>query len=437
MPADIVLGCPTDRSVEYVVHPKIDGKISVLLSGQSQGRTVRVMQGVPVRGKFEGLAPDRDYTYRLEYKPDSGASVASPDFRFHTQRKPGSSFSFIVQGDSHPERTPKMHDPSVYESSMLMAESQKPDFFICLGDDFSVDTLKEFTRGSVESVYRRQVPCLGLIGRSAPVYLVNGNHEQAAKANLNGTADSLGVWAQTTRNNFFAQPAPDNFYSGDREQVDHIGLLRDYYSWSWGDAQFIVIDPYWHSNVAVDNPAGKGPKEGGKRGRDLWQVTLGDDQYHWLRDTLSRSTKPHKFVFAHHVLGTGRGGVELAGLYEWGGQSGNGTNDFASQRPGWNLPIHQLFVKYGVTAFFQGHDHIFCRQELDGVIYQSCPCPSSAEDSLYNDTAYRSGDKVAGNGLVQVQVNSGNVSVKLIRPVPGSLKPKELFSYAIPKKESS
>ena len=88
---------------------------------------------------------------------------------------------------------------------------------------------------------------------------------------------------------------------------------------------------------------------------------------------------------------------------------------FKSKRPGWDLPIHQLFVKTGVSIFFQGHDHIFCKQELDGVIYQSCPCPADPTNSLINGDAYRSGDKVPGAGLVRVTVASAQAKVDYVR----------------------
>ncbi|MBK6791105.1 MAG: hypothetical protein IPG80_00890 [Anaerolineales bacterium] len=41
-------------------------------------------------------------------------------------------------------------------------------------------------------------------------------------------------------------------------------------------------------------------------------------QYQWFRQTLETSNAKYKFVFTHHVLGTGRGGIELADTFEWG-----------------------------------------------------------------------------------------------------------------------
>lgn len=419
----ILLGNATDKSVDLVIHLMSDAEARIQYwrgdSGNFKSSSMFSLKaGVPHQTKITGLAANSSYSYRLSYKKVGASKEAlSPEYRVQTQRKSGSEFMFFVQGDSHPERVPKMHVPSLYEKTLLTAAAQKPDLFICLGDDFSVDTLRERTKQTIEGVYTKQVPYLGLVGHSTPIYLVNGNHEQASKANLDGTPNSLGVLVQNARNRNFAQPAPDGFFTGNMEPVEHIGLLRNYFAWTWGDALFVTIDPYWHSATAVDNSAGKGPKDegGGKRNRNLWDITLGDAQYKWLTNTLTESKAKYKFVFAHHVNGTGRGGVENATLYEWGGKDPRGGELFKSKRPGWELPIHQLFVKTGVSIFFQGHDHIFCKQELDGVIYQSCPCPADPTNSLINGDAYRSGEKVPGAGLVRVIVGPDQAKVDYVR----------------------
>ena len=178
-----------------------------------------------------------------------------------------------------------------------------------IGDDFSVDQLKTVNAGTVRALYIAQRQWLGLVG--APLFLVNGNYEQASMANLDGTPNNVAVWTQTARNAYYPQPAPDSFYTGDTQIVPNIGLLRDYYAFTLGDALYVVIDLYWHSPVSVDNQFGASNDPNGAQ--DLWNVTLGDEQYQWFKRTLETSTARYKFVFAHHVLGTGRGGVELAG----------------------------------------------------------------------------------------------------------------------------
>ena len=139
---------------------------------------------------------------------------------------------------------------------------------------------------------------------------------------------------------------------------------------------------------------------------DAWQQ--------WFKRTLEQSAAKYKFVFAHHVLGTGRGAVELADLYEWGGKSRAGMWELDKRRPGWELPVHQLMVKHGVSIFFQGHDHLFARQEKDGVVYQETPNPADPGYAAYNREAYRSGDVLPNSGYLRVTVAPEKVEVDYV-----------------------
>jgi hypothetical protein len=114
-------------------------------------------------------------------------------------------------------------------------------------------------------------------------------------------------------------------------------------------------------------------------------------------------------------MGTGRGAVELADFYEWGGKDRGGVDVFKQQRPTWAMPIHQLFVKTGVTIFFQGHDHLFARQEKDGVIYQETPNPADATYQAFNRDAYRSGDILPNAGHLRVTVSPRQAKIEYIR----------------------
>jgi hypothetical protein len=298
----------------------------------------------------------------------------------------------------------------LYVRTLQLIAADRPDFFLTLGDDFSIDTLKVLNPDTVGGIYSEQRRFLGTIGPSTPIFLVNGNHEQGAAYLLDGTPDNAAVWVQNARNRNFPQPAPDRFYSGDEQSVEFIGLLRDYYAWTWGDALFVVIDPYWHSPIAVDSENASGDKK-----KDKWDITLGGDQYRWFKDTLERSPAKYKFVFAHHVQGTGRGGIELADLYEWGGYNDKGVWEFNTKRPGWELPIQPLMAKNKVTIFFQGHDHLFAKQERDGVIYQECPIPADYTYSAFNEDAYTSGVTLPNAGYLRVTVSEADVKVEYVR----------------------
>lgn len=409
------LGRPTATSIALNVVPDaaIDAYVQYGTSAKSMGKRTAAVQGAagkPLTITIGGLKADTRYYYRLRYRAaGSGAYAARPQHTFVTQRAKGSTFTFQLQGDSHPERVGKQFDAGMYRQTLGMVAADKPDFYLCMGDDFSVDTLKTVNQETVTARYTLQRPYLSIVGASAPVFLVSGNHEQASMANLDGSADNVAVWAQNARNSYFPQPAPNGFYSGDAQRVDHIGLLRDYYAWTWGDALFVVIDPYWHSPVAVDNAFG-----GGAKRSDMWEITLGDAQYAWLQKTLESSTAKFKFVFAHHVLGTGRGGVKVADGFEWGGKGKDGTDQFAQKRPTWDKPIQQLMADTHVSIFFQGHDHLFAHEELDGVVYQELPSPADPNYADDNAASY-TGDVLPSSGRVRVTVSARKVHVEYVR----------------------
>lgn len=440
----IVLGAPTNTSIALKLLFQKNCICSVLYSDDSSSlknsTSVQNCESeVPAEILISGLQPDTRYYYCLNYKNEnSSTTVKSPVYSFITCRRPGSTFSFGVQGDSHPERVGKMFDADLYKNNMRNVAANGVDFYFTMGDDFSIERLIEsgsVSQQSVNNVYASQREYIGIAGSNASVFMVNGNHEQAALYLIDSTDSNPAVFAGNARRNYYPLPFPDQFYSGNTIPVDHIGLLGNYYSFTWGDALFVVIDPYWHTTVKIGG--GEKRAEGGKG--NLWDVTLGKIQYDWLRNTLENSNSKYKFVFEHHILGTGRGGIEMADQCEWGGYGSSGDWGFESFRPGWEEPIHQLFVRTKVTAFFQGHDHLFCKQELDGVIYQSVPNPADPTYTAFNASSYTSGITLPNSGFLYVTVSPENVKVDYISAVlPGDettdhKNAKVCYSYEITK----
>lgn len=451
----VILGQPTDRSVTASVRSDVNLEFYFefgLKPSTYTGRSAATLSAAdPFAGGFfvsqtslTGLQADSQYYYRLQYRTagSDGPFTAEEEYSFHTQRRAGSSFVFCVQGDSHPEREKTMFDGNLYRQTLKAVAAEHPDFYITSGDDFSVDTLPvPYTSASVAGRYTLQLPYLGPLARSAPLFLGTGNHEETSLANYNLPADAnqsnqVPVWAQKARNLYYPSPGPNDattgtFYSGNSTAIPAIGALRDYYAWQWGDALFIVIDPYWSSPAQVDTGLG-GQNSTSPKTSDKWLITHGDAQYQWLKQTLEQSTAKWKFVFAHHVLGTGRGGVEIAGQYEWGGADGNGAWGFPSKRPAWLMPIHQLMAANHVTVFFQAHDHLFARQQLDGVIYQSLPNPADNTYTAFNADAYKTGDVFPNSGYVKVSVGPSAVRVEYIREwLPADEKPPATVSGSI------
>jgi hypothetical protein len=237
-----------------------------------------------------------------------------------------------------------------------------------------------------------------------PFFDCLGNHEGENGYYLTQTPpNNIAVYGTLWRKFYYPNPYPNGFYSGNMTAEPYgIGLPENYYSWQWGDALFVVLDVY--RECAVNEKPQK------------WDWTLGQEQYNWLKQTLETSQTKYKFVFCHHTRGQGRGGTATATDFEWGGYDA-GTYKFNTFRPGWGMPIHQLMVANGVNVFFQGHDHLFAKESLDGLVYQEVPM---AADSTYqigvlaNAAAYTD-VTLDGTGHIRVTVSPTCVTVDYIR----------------------
>ncbi|MEI7434664.1 MAG: metallophosphoesterase family protein, partial [Methanomicrobiales archaeon] len=352
----------------------------------------------------------------------------SPDYSFHTWRAPGSSFVFDVQADSHLD---ERANEQLYMRTLENELSDKPDFLIDLGDTFMTEKLPGKETGAVLQQYLRQRTDLSIIGHSVPLYLVLGNHDGEAGYSTDNGRNTLAPLSLQFRKQYFPNPEPDGFYTGNSVNDSVTGKKQDYYAWEWGDALFVVLDPYWYTTA----------KPGGTA--DGWAWTLGETQYQWLEQTLQKSNATYKFVFAHQLVGgdsQGRGGTEFASLYEWGGKNPDGSWGFDQQRPGWGVPIHQLLVDNNVTAFFHGHDHFFDKQEIDGIVYQEVPQPATISPSGASPGAeygYVSGVSLGSPGHLIITVSPESARVDYIRShLPGENKSGEqngavVYSYSL------
>lgn len=415
-PGSIILGRPTDRSITINLLSEEELEVWVELETargafEAYGAAVTVVQGIPAELEVNGLAPDSDGTYRIRFRrPDERISLVTEPETFHTQRARGQGFTFTIQADSH-LGTLKHCEPALYAQTLRNVAADSPDFHIDLGDTFRATHLKEVTPETVARTDIDQRAYFDLVARSAPLFLVLGNHEGEAGWLNDGTADNMAIWATNSRKLYYPNPEPNEFYTGNDDQMAYVGLLENYYAWEWGDALFAVLDPWRYTTGPFDSDdPGHGPG-------DLWSYTLGDAQYRWLDDTLRQSESIFKFVFAHHVIGSCRGAARWAEYFEWGGHDRNGTWAFDARRPGWALPVHDLFVDTGVTIFFQGHDHLFAQEELDGVIYQTVPMPGDTTTSVgaANAASYPSATLLPNSGHLRVSVSADQVIVEYVR----------------------
>ncbi len=409
-----LLGRPTDTSitVNMIAGSAVEAYFEYgVKSGVYPGRTPTVTYpaGARIEVVMGELKPNTRYYYRMQYRaPGTAQFTSRPENTFHTQRAVGSTFTFTVQSDSH--IYDKKGNHSLYEIALNNQLADAPDFLIDLGDTFGDDHDLNISEREMDQLHLDQRPFLGIVGKSAPIFLALGNHEGEGGYYLDVTPpNNLAIYGTKARQRYYPNPVPNQFYTGNTTAESFVGLPQNYYAWQWGDALFVVIDPYRHS-----------PKDP-KVTKDLWDWTLGQEQYNWLKQTLEQSPAKYKFVFAHHLLGQTRGAVRWAGLYEWGGLGKKGREEFSSKRPGWAKPIHQLFVDNNVTIYFQGHDHLYAREELNGVVYQETPMPSDASYKVgdVNASAYR-GTVLNNSGHLRVTVSPSDVTVDYVRAfLPG------------------
>jgi hypothetical protein len=422
----IVLGRPTDTSitVNVMFDRTMDLKIEYGVQSNSYvnaSSSFTTQPNLPIEIQLSNLQPNKKYFYKLKYRPIGGVYIYSPEYSFHTQRAPGSSFKFTIEADEH--LYDKKGVGNLYNITLKNEAKDEPDFMLSLGDIFGddhsyLDQTYTISAGELDTLHYNYRPYLGQICHSIPFYIALGNHEGERKHHFNypiPPPNNLPINGTLSRKKYFSNPFPNSFYSGNNT-IEGYGVNKpeNYYAWTWGDALFVVLDPYRYDSRTDTSPKPVG-----------WDWTLGIPQYLWLKNTLETSNAKFKFVFAHHVRGEGRGGITNAITNEWGGyQRVNGTTGsgytFDINRPaseGWTKPIHQLFKDNHVNIFFQGHDHVFAHEVLDGITYQSCPM---AADSTYeigmlaNASAYTA-DTVSGSGHIKVEVTPSCVKVDFIR----------------------
>ena len=430
-----LLGRPTANSV--TVNLCVDRDIDAYIEyGTQKGGYPSQMPAsawkgsVPFNVVIQNLLPSTAYYYRVRYR-----AAGAPDFAaraersFRTARPKGEAFTFAIEADPHLDSNT---DTTLYRLTLKNIARNNPDFLIDLGDTFMSEKLQKKTQDSILARHLLLRSYFDSICHSIPLYLVIGNHEGELGWLLDGTTGNLAVMASNTRTQYYPNPLPDAFYTGNSKSEAYVGLRQNYYAWEWGSALFVVLDPYWYTatkpNQNVDN----------------WSWTLGSEQYLWFTQVLETSTAKFKFVFCHQVVGgnstDGRGGAEAVPFYEMGGHNIDSSWGYASHRQGWELPLHQLMVKNRVNVFFHGHDHFYDRQELDGVVYQEVPQPGNPNYKTAGNAAnygYVTGKIIPCAGFLKVTVSDSAAVVDYVRAyLPATESPARVngavdFSYTL------
>ncbi|HLN19448.1 MAG TPA: metallophosphoesterase [Bacteroidales bacterium] len=372
--------------------------------------TYTTIKDTPVETELNNLAADAKYYYRLRYRESgsTGSFLAGAEYTFQTCRPAGSTFKFAIEADPHLDNN---SDTGAFALTLRNIAAADPDFMFDLGDTFmSEKQTPPVTQSIVTARHLLLRSYFTRICHSIPLYLVLGNHEGELGWRNDGSLQGVPAMSTLTRKLYYSNPVPDSFYSGNTTSEPDFGLRQNYYAWQWGDALFVVIDPFWYSMIKTG-----------------WGFSLGKAQYDWFKAVISGSSAKYKFVFAHNLVGGNgddmRGGSEYAHLFEMGGYNLDGTYGFDTNRPGWGKPIHTIMKENNVTVFFHGHDHFYGKQIKDGIIYQEVPQPSNRNLTNISASAYgyTDGLLLPGRGYVLVTVSGTEVKVEYV----GTLLPSE------------
>jgi hypothetical protein len=403
-----ILGRPTDTSI--TMNILFDKQVDVYWEyGTDPGNykfttsVYKTVSASPLEVDFKNLIPDTKYYYRTRYRlTNSNANyVAATEHFFQTQRKYGTTFSFVVEADPHLDSNTNADSYKLTLQHML---SKKPDFIVDLGDNAMSDKLPVIDKQSITDRTLLFRNYFNELTHSVPLYVTLGNHEGELGWLPNTSTSSLPTMAALIRKEYFPNPYPNGFYSGNSIPETNVGIRENYYAWEWGNALFVVIDPYMYT-----------------KSKPGWGWSLGSTQYNWLKSTLENSKAKFKFLFSHQLVGgsgtEGRGGTEFVHLFEMGGRNLDSTYAFSSERPGWDKPIHNLMVDTKASIFFHGHDHLFAKQDKDGIVYQEVPQPSARNITTITGLpyGYANGTLLPNRGYMYVTVSSDKVQVDYIR----------------------
>ena len=393
---NVIAGAPTKDSVVLSVLSRNGGKYMASyhpVGGEPKSVNFELEPQTPKEIALADLKASSEYEYVIQggndYRPLAGT--------FRTAKSAGKAFQFDIQADSHLDGNT---DTAVYERTLNNIIQDKPDFLVDLGDTFMVDKYPNYQDSSKQ--YHAQRYWFSKPGKNLSVFLCLGNHDGETGWKSRGGVSST-EWAQSQREKYFPVVRPNSFYSG----APRKGL---YYSWNWGDGLFMVLDPFVATTQKTRNE------------EDGWNWTLGSEQFKWMESTLKQSKAKFKFLFIHHLVGgfgkEARGGVEAIDRFEWGD-----TKEFPIRRVGWAEPIHKVMQKYGVTAMFHGHDHLYVHQERDGITYLEVPQPSHGRGdntSSAEEYGYKTGKLLGSSGHIRVSVESDNVKVEYVKSRPDS-----------------
>jgi len=309
---------PADAVVQYGLHNLADE--AALAEPATRGEVT-----------LTGLQPQTAYRYRVRVVPDGPS--AGGTFRTAVQRT--SPFVFGVYGDTRGDT-----EGHAFALDALLAF--KPHFVINTGDLVELASEADWVR-----FWSTLNPLQGQWNLAAhvPCYPVVGNHDLAFVSEQGeellydspGPQEAIALWRR-----FFSLPTngpQGQFYTGEPQGYDY-SFSERVYSFKYGVAKFIVLDVNDDATAELDTN-----RYMAASGAPSYHP--GSLQYQWLERELAdgRKTCAFTFVFCHHS--------------PFSSSTHSQPGEPLSGRP--LRVLNDLFLQYGVTTVFSGHDHCYER----------------------------------------------------------------------------
>ncbi len=235
--------------------------------------------------------------------------------------------------------------------------NEDPDFLVNLGDTTGIGAnyqweglglpMKNLTEKDYDfiskTLWMRMRKIYSVLTPSVPIYIALGNHDGEEGWN------PARNWAKEWRKKLFSLPGKSTYPEGGHEE-------GNFYAFSWGadllnrgGVQFIFL----HTTGFTGQRYPQTPEE--------W--TLGQEQLEWLENILRKGEKDWSFACSHHVLGGWPAGPDEARkeIAYGRGPLFNSEDylDYCNPNKVEQVKLTELGKKYGLAAFFYGHDHIF------------------------------------------------------------------------------
>jgi hypothetical protein len=262
---------------------------------------------------------------------------ASPSPQFTTQAAAGdtSPFAFDVMGDWGSVDTNGNNPDQANLDARIAASGAR--FMVTVGDN-GYNSGSQTNYGDLQQTGSGTSAIFGpnfwtVAGSSIPIFTAPGNH------GLSGTSHTdITTWTEDQAVSSSSGSYANGTYNCCSGGTANYG--NEWYAFNAGPARFYILDSAWgDTNGGTSTPYGQDYAN---------HFSPTSAEYQWLLADLQAHPGVMKFAFMH---------------YPWYSDNSSQTSDtyMTTVQPGATQSIESLFAQYGVDIVFNGHAHIYQR----------------------------------------------------------------------------